>query len=133
MALYRAGNWPAAVEALKKADALIEGEDGFHRAFLAMAHWQLGNREIARKYYAEGAAWIAARGKSDKGPIRFRSEAEDLMGIDVEDRKRLIEQYRDRVNAETAGETDTPRDEEKAKAVDAKAEDVAAKHERDDT
>ena len=93
VAQYRAGNWQAAVEALQKADAMIDGGDRVHRMFFAMAHWQLGDKEKARELYAQGAAWIAERRKKSGEQRRFRAEAEQLMEISEEDRKRLVKEY----------------------------------------
>jgi tetratricopeptide (TPR) repeat protein len=102
VAQYRAGNWQAAVEALEKADAMTEGGDRFHRVFLAMAHWQLGDKEKARELYAQGAAWIAERRKNSEEQNRFRVEAEELMGLTEEDHRRLVEEYLARPADETA-------------------------------
>jgi tetratricopeptide (TPR) repeat protein len=49
VAQYRAGDWKAALEALKKSMDLREGGDGVDWFFLAMAHWQLGQKEAARQ------------------------------------------------------------------------------------
>ena len=104
VAQYRTGNWQAAIEALEKADALIENGDRAHRMFFAMARWQLEDKEEARELYAQGAAWIAKQQEDDEELNRFRDEAEQLMGIGEEDRDRLIEEY----NARTADETAEP-------------------------
>jgi hypothetical protein len=61
--------------------------------FLAMAHWQLGNKEQARERYAEGAAWIASHRMNSEEQNRFRAEAEQLMEITPEERNRLVEEY----------------------------------------
>jgi tetratricopeptide (TPR) repeat protein len=47
-AQYRTGDWKATVEALKKSMELRHGGDSFDWFFLAMAHWQLGNKDEAR-------------------------------------------------------------------------------------
>src|SRR5206468_1639773 len=53
VAYYRAGDWNAAIETLERADALGGGRSfGYNAYFIAMAHWRLGNRELARKWYA---------------------------------------------------------------------------------
>jgi tetratricopeptide (TPR) repeat protein len=93
VAQYRAGHYQAAVEWLDKADATIAGGDRAHRMFLAMAHWQLGNKEQARERYAEGAAWIASHRMNSEEQNRFRAEAEQLMEITPEERNRLVEEY----------------------------------------
>jgi tetratricopeptide (TPR) repeat protein len=90
---YRAGDWQAAVDALEKADGMLEKGDRAHRMFLAMAHWQLGEKEKARQLYTQGAAWIASHAQDDEDQICFRAEAEQLLGISEEERKRLVEQY----------------------------------------
>jgi tetratricopeptide (TPR) repeat protein len=102
VAQYRAGNWQAAVEALEKVDVMIEGGDRIHRMFFAMAHWQLGDKERARRLYAQGAAWIAEHRKNSEEHNRLRTEAEGLMGITEQDRNRLVEEYLARPADETA-------------------------------
>ncbi|MHC4405501.1 MAG: hypothetical protein ACYTG0_38125 [Planctomycetota bacterium] len=81
---------------------MTEKGDRFHRMFLAMAHWQLGDKEKARELYAEGAAWIALHRKDNAELNRFRAEAEQLMEITEEDRNRLVEEYLDRQVDKTA-------------------------------
>jgi tetratricopeptide (TPR) repeat protein len=79
VAQYRAGNWQAAVEALEKADSMIPDGDREHRMFLAMAHWQLGDKDKARELYTQGAGWIAVHGKGIEEQARFQAEAEQLL------------------------------------------------------
>ena len=83
VALYRADQWQESVDTLEKADSMIAGGDREHRMFLAMAHWQLGNREIARQRYAEGAG----------SQTRFRDEAEQLMELKEVDRNEILAAY----------------------------------------
>src|SRR5262249_7620972 len=47
VARYRAGNWKAAIEALDKSRASRQGGDAFDFLFLAMACWQLGQKDEA--------------------------------------------------------------------------------------
>ena len=51
VAQYRAGDWPAAIEALTKSMELRKGGDGFDWFFLAMAHWKLDHKEEARQWF----------------------------------------------------------------------------------
>src|SRR5262249_47533225 len=51
VAHYRAGGWKASVEALEKAMGFCNGGDGSDWFFLAMAHWQLGDKQKARQWY----------------------------------------------------------------------------------
>jgi tetratricopeptide (TPR) repeat protein/serine/threonine protein kinase len=83
IAEYRAGNWQAAVEALTKSvslrDAGVEASDWF---FLAMAHWRLGNKDEARRWYEIAVNWMdASPSRSTETMKRVRSEAAALLGM----------------------------------------------------
>ena len=83
VACYRIGEWQQAIDMLSKAEQLQPDTYFGHNAvFLAMAHWQLGEKETARKLLAQAAQWMS----STKPPIsdreeldRFRAEAELLL------------------------------------------------------
>jgi tetratricopeptide (TPR) repeat protein len=81
VALYRSGDWKAAIEALEKAEALDPDNDiasnGF---FLAMAHWQLGRKDRARTWYDWAVAWMDKNRPRDVELIQFRAEAAALLG-----------------------------------------------------
>jgi serine/threonine protein kinase/tetratricopeptide (TPR) repeat protein len=78
VAYYRNGNWQAAVDkltlAVKKRGNGGDSDDWF---FLAMAYWQLGEKEKAQPWYSKAMA--APQLSLDPQPS-FRSEAEALMG-----------------------------------------------------
>jgi tetratricopeptide (TPR) repeat protein len=78
---YRTGNWKAAIEALKQAEELSQGQffssDAF---FIAMAHWQLGDKDAARKWYNAGVRWMA-KFKDNDEQRRFRAEAATLLKL----------------------------------------------------
>ena len=80
VAHYRAGNWDQAVEALAKSDEHYGGNkfsiNGF---FLAMAHWQKGNREEAQALYQKSVAWMDEHKPEDAELKGFRNEATELM------------------------------------------------------
>jgi tetratricopeptide (TPR) repeat protein len=82
-ALYRAGDWSAAIEALEKSDSLEPDRylaiNGF---FLAMAHRRRGEEDQARRCYDKAAAWMEERQSQNDMLKRFRAEAAALMGID---------------------------------------------------
>jgi tetratricopeptide (TPR) repeat protein len=80
-ALYRAGNWSAAIEALTKSMELREGGDGNDRFFLAMARWRLGDRDQAMKWYSEAVDWMEKNKSQDQELLRFRAEATALLGV----------------------------------------------------
>src|SRR5262249_19239796 len=55
----RAGNWQAAVEALTRSISLRGGsvDASADWLFLAMAHWQLGNKTEASQWYDKAITW----------------------------------------------------------------------------
>jgi Flp pilus assembly protein TadD len=87
VAHYRNGDYKAAVAALKKSMELRQGGDSFDWFFLAMAHWQLGDKDQARKWYDQAVnamdknPWDRNRPQFDT-LRRFRAEAEELMKSD---------------------------------------------------
>jgi tetratricopeptide (TPR) repeat protein len=106
VAQYRKGEWKAAIEALTKSIVLRNGGDGlsgggittppldltrsmvlrnggdgFNWFFLAMAHWQLGDKPQARSRYDKAVAWMEKYQPKDEELIRFRAEAAALMGV----------------------------------------------------
>jgi tetratricopeptide (TPR) repeat protein len=81
VALYRAGNWKEAVSAFEKSVELGKGGDVLDRLFLAMAHWRLGHKEEARKWYDQ-AVDPAAPPRLLEGILpRVRAEATELLGV----------------------------------------------------
>jgi len=85
-ARYRAGDWRGSIEALEKSCALQHDPTGgcaFQWFFLAMAHWQLGEKDTAREWYDKAVKWADAseKEKGNTDLFRFRTEAEELMKI----------------------------------------------------
>jgi tetratricopeptide (TPR) repeat protein len=112
-AYYRAGTWKEAIEALEKSMELGQGGDtmwwartrggvggleksmelgqggdSFDWFFLAMAHWQLGNKDEARRWYEKAVEWmdknqqILERLKPwDEELGRCRAEAQELLNV----------------------------------------------------
>jgi serine/threonine protein kinase/tetratricopeptide (TPR) repeat protein len=81
VAQYHNGDWKAAIEALMKDVQLRKGGDSFDFFFLAMAHWQLNEKDKARAWYDRGVAWMDKHKPQDKEPKRFRAEATALLGL----------------------------------------------------
>jgi serine/threonine protein kinase len=81
VAQYRAGEWQAAIDALGKSMELRGGGDAWDWLFLAMAHWQLGNKDEARKWYDQGVQWMQKNKPKDEELRRFREEAANLLKI----------------------------------------------------
>jgi serine/threonine protein kinase/Tfp pilus assembly protein PilF len=80
VAQYRARNWKAAIETLERAEALAPGTYfAFNAFFLAMAHWQLGEKQKAQGEYEQAVQWMEKKNSKDVELRRFRAEAEELM------------------------------------------------------
>ena len=56
----------------------IDG-NSFDFFFLAMAHWQLGEKEQARQWNDKAVAWMDKNTPKDEELLRFRAEAEALL------------------------------------------------------
>jgi tetratricopeptide (TPR) repeat protein len=84
VAQYRSGNWNAAAETLTKSMELAQGDLlSFSAFFLAMAHWQLGEKEKARDWYDKAATWMDGNIPDHEELGRFRAEAAELLGVEV--------------------------------------------------
>jgi serine/threonine protein kinase/Tfp pilus assembly protein PilF len=81
VAYYRAGDWDKAIETLNKSMAFRDGDDSFDWFFLAMAHWQRGEKDEARSWYDKAVRWMEENKPDDEELIRFRAEAAELLGI----------------------------------------------------
>jgi hypothetical protein len=55
--------------------------NSFDYFFLAMGHWQLGDRDKAAKYYAQAVDWMDKNKPEDADLHRFRAEAANVLGI----------------------------------------------------
>jgi uncharacterized protein HemY len=90
-ARYRAGDWKAASADLEQAIRLGKADNSknaFNGFFLAMAHWQLGDKDKARAWFDKSLAWMEKSKKDDVELKRLRAEAADLLGVkDVSPRR----------------------------------------------
>jgi tetratricopeptide (TPR) repeat protein len=77
---YRAGDYQAALAALEKAAGLRPRGDGSGFFFLAMAHWQLGQKEQAGRWYDRGVQELEQDGLRAATAAGFRAEAAALLG-----------------------------------------------------
>src|SRR5205823_13937038 len=85
---YRAGHWQAASAALEKSLELDAGipewwaqRDSYSTFFLAMAHWQAGDKKAARHWYDRAVRWMEKHQPKDEELLRFRAEAAALLGL----------------------------------------------------
>jgi hypothetical protein len=60
---------------------LRSGGDSSDWFFLAMAHWQLGNKEQARQWYEQACKWMDKNKPADEELKGFRNDAATLLGI----------------------------------------------------
>ena len=81
VALYRTGHWKAAIAALEKSMGLDSGGESFNGFFLAMARWQLGQRDEARACYDKAVTWMEKKKDKDPELVGFRAEAAALLGL----------------------------------------------------
>jgi tetratricopeptide (TPR) repeat protein len=84
VALYRAGTFAEAIEALTRSDTLYvkggEGQQPADWAFVAMAHWQLGQKDKARAALATLEKLCAdARWANDAESQQLFAEAQELI------------------------------------------------------
>jgi Flp pilus assembly protein TadD len=85
---YRKRDWKAAIDALDKSREYREGGDAFDFFFLAMACWQLGQKDDARKWYKQAVGWVeknkdalAKNAEWTEELRRFRAEAKELLNV----------------------------------------------------
>ena len=67
--------------AREKPMELRKGGDSFDWFFLALAHWQLGEKEKARTWFDRAVQWMDKHQPMDEELRRFRSEAAQSLGI----------------------------------------------------
>jgi tetratricopeptide (TPR) repeat protein len=80
VAHYRAGDWQAVCAALENTGELRQGGHSFDWFFLAMAHWRLGNHHEARRWFDKAIEWMDSNQSKNEELVRFRAEAEELIG-----------------------------------------------------
>jgi tetratricopeptide (TPR) repeat protein/WD40 repeat protein len=90
VAQYRAGSWKQAVAALDKSMELGNPPHRLDWFFLAMAHWQLGDQALARKWYRAAALWMDKYAPDNAELWRFREEAAELLSVTTEDLRQQL-------------------------------------------
>src|SRR5262249_47307730 len=55
---YRNGDWKAALEAFDQSMKFRNGGDAYDWFFVAMAHWQQGDKDKARQFYNRAVDWV---------------------------------------------------------------------------
>jgi tetratricopeptide (TPR) repeat protein len=80
VAHFRAGDWNAAKDALHESMRIRNGGDSLDWFFLAMAEWQLGQKDQARDWFDKSVKWMEKHKPRDSELDRMRTEAAALMG-----------------------------------------------------
>ena len=89
IARYRAADWEGALSALQTSMNLPSSRRGaLFRFFLAMTHWQLGDKSKAHSWYDQAVEWMDTLEREHDEHRRVRREAERLMGISAAHSKR---------------------------------------------
>jgi serine/threonine protein kinase len=81
LAYYRAGDWRAARAALEKAVAGGAGGEVSPWFVLAMAHWQLGEPDLARRWYDRACSRMRKEKLDARHVYDLRAEAGALLGL----------------------------------------------------
>ncbi|MHC4118729.1 MAG: protein kinase domain-containing protein [Planctomycetota bacterium] len=83
-AYYRMGQWNDAITELMKSTEENGGANALNYLFLAMAHWQLGNKIEATNWYTRATDSMEGRDDSwFRSNYYIYSEASELMGIEI--------------------------------------------------
>jgi serine/threonine protein kinase len=82
LAHYRVGDWKAAVQALEKAEGAGQPAVPCGDFFRAMAHWQQGHKDEARRLYGRGLADLKKSQSKDEELLRSRAEAVTVLGFE---------------------------------------------------
>jgi len=82
-AYYRAGDYPAAAEALQKAIDLSSFYGSNSCFLLAMTRFQQGQPEAARSWYDQGATRLEQHELRFVETVLIRNEAAELLGLEV--------------------------------------------------
>jgi serine/threonine protein kinase len=80
VALYRKGSWAKARSALEKSMEGRGGGDPYDWFFLSMISQRQGERERARDWRDKAVAWMKAREAKNEDLLRYRAEADALIG-----------------------------------------------------
>ena len=86
MALYRAGDYKASVPVLEKASQLASDRPGAGRFHLAMAYGQLGEKDLARRWYDQAITFVEKYEMWWSENRRIRADAAKVLGLPKADK-----------------------------------------------
>jgi Flp pilus assembly protein TadD len=94
VAQYRDGNFKEAISSLQKYRDLRTSDAEYGNPFfLAMAHWQLGHKEDARRWYDKGAQWMDRQPAPSAALQGFRNEVAELLGLNEKEESKPSSTY----------------------------------------
>jgi tetratricopeptide (TPR) repeat protein len=79
LAEYRAGHWPESIAASERSMAVQNGAETLDWFFLAMAHWQQGDKDEARKWFDQAVARTKEKDPKNTDLRQFWMEAAELL------------------------------------------------------
>jgi tetratricopeptide (TPR) repeat protein len=80
LAEYRSGHWAESIAASERSMALRNGGVASDWFFLAMAHWQKGENDEARRRFDMAVAWTKEKDPKNAELRQFWTEAAELLG-----------------------------------------------------
>ena len=80
LAEYRSGHWAESIAANEQTMALRNGGAASDWFFLAMAHWQKGDKDESRRWFDKAVAWTKEKGPKNAELRQFWTEAAELLG-----------------------------------------------------
>jgi eukaryotic-like serine/threonine-protein kinase len=78
---YRRGRWNDSIAAATRSIAIGNGGDASDWFFLALAHWQLGEKEKARTWFDKAVAWTKEKRPKNAELFQFWKEAAKLLAL----------------------------------------------------
>jgi serine/threonine protein kinase/WD40 repeat protein len=84
VAYYRVGAWKEAIAALQTSRELRDGGDSYEAFFLAMAHWQMGRKDEAQRWYAKAVQWIEEHEQHGLNTVDEKDKELELRSIRTE-------------------------------------------------
>jgi tetratricopeptide (TPR) repeat protein len=81
-AYYQVGDYKSTIDALeKRAPPTDEPHLCVNNLYLAMAYWQLGDKDKARQKYGQAAEWMEKNQTTDQDLLMPKAEAAQLLGL----------------------------------------------------
>jgi eukaryotic-like serine/threonine-protein kinase len=80
LAEYRSGHWALSLAASNRSMELRKGMYAYDWFFQAMARWQKGDKDEARKWFDKAVGWTKEKEPKNAELLQFWSEAAELLG-----------------------------------------------------